>query len=186
MRISYPCKPWNCHSKNIDCRTKIKLLFYLLWIFFHHLEFAVRWVLIDPSGGTASVLFSFGDEKAVGWCRNGRLWDLVYGSSKGSKLVIRRSRGSKFPGCNFHYQIYDLASRGLYSTEATPVTSPAKGYCKSHPSHPPCHHTLTSHTPLYWPFISPLFAVFSSRTNPLSSTSSCSLFWCCSSVLWSP
>lgn len=141
MRISYPCKPWNCHSKNIDCRTKWTT-FLPPWIFFHHLEFAVRWVLIDPSGGTASVLFSFGDEKAVGWCRNGRLWDLVYGSSKGSKLVIRRSRGSKFPGCNFHYQIYDLASRGLYSTEATPVTSPAKGYCKSHPH----AITLSHHT----------------------------------------
>lgn len=68
-----------------------------------------------------------------------------YGSSKGSKLVIRRSRGSKLPGCNFHPQIYDLASRGLYSIETTPLTAPPKGYCKSPPSNPQCHHT-PSHT----------------------------------------
>lgn len=66
-----------------------------------------------------------------------------YRGSKGSKLVIRRSKGSKLPGCNFHSQIYDLASRGLYSIETTPLTSPAKGYCKSHPSYPQHHHTLS-------------------------------------------
>lgn len=68
-----------------------------------------------------------------------------YGNSKGSKLVIRRSKGSKLPGCNFHPQIYDLASRGLYSIETTPLTAPPKGYCKSPPSNPQCHHA-PSHT----------------------------------------
>lgn len=89
-----------------------------------------------------------------------------YGNSKGSKLVIRRSKGSKLPGCNFHPQIYDLASRGLYSIETTPLTAPPKGYCKSPPSNPQCHHAPShththiyiTHTHPYWPFIS-LFLV---------------------------
>lgn len=62
-----------------------------------------------------------------------------YRSSKGSKLVIRRSKGSKFSGCNFQTQIYDMASGGLYSIESTPLTSPARGYCKS-PSMPIYSH----------------------------------------------
>lgn len=66
-----------------------------------------------------------------------------YGSSKGSKLVIRCSKGSKLLGCNFHSQIYVLAWRGLYNIETTPFTSPAKGYCKSQPSYPHRHHTLS-------------------------------------------
>lgn len=71
----------------------------------------------------------------------GRRGRSSYGSSKGSKLVIRRSKGSKLPGCNFHSRIYDLASRGLYCIETTPLTSPAKGYCKSHP--PPALNAIT-------------------------------------------
>lgn len=70
-------------------------------------------------------------------------------SSKGSKLVIRQLKGSKLPGCNFHTQIYDLASRGLYSTETTLHRPPAlprqlKVIVNHTPSFPQHHHTFPS------------------------------------------
>lgn len=130
--------------------------------------------------------------EGCGWCCDGRLWRCgtsSYRSSKGSKLVIRRSKGSKLPGCNFHSQIYDLASRGLYNMETTPLTSPAKGYCKSHPSYSQHFRTLSlSHrsirtNTLTDPFISLFFSctclMCFPRNNPLPSTSSCFSFWCC-------
>ncbi len=135
-----------------------------------------------------------------GWCCDGRLsmsGRSSCGSSKGSKLVIRRSKGSKLPGCNFHSQIYDLASRGLYSIETTPLTSPTKGYCKSHPSYPQRHHTLSlTHTHTRVLAQTPLLTfhfLFSLvcytcllcflSDNPLPSTSSC--FSLCCFFLWS-
>lgn len=120
----------------------------------------------------------------------GRRGRSSYGSSKGSKLVIRRSKGSKLPGCNFHSRIYDLASRGLYCIETTPLTSPAKGYCKSHPpSSPQCHHTpshadASVHTNALadpsFPFSFCTCLLWLPRNNPLPSTRSCFFpFWCC-------
>lgn len=57
------------------------------------------------------------------------------GDSEGSELGIRYLKGSKLPGCNFHSQIYDLASRGLNDAETSRLAAPAEGCCKSAP---PC------------------------------------------------
>ncbi len=102
--------------------------------------------------------------EGCGWCCDGRIGSSSYWSSKGSKLVIRSSTGSKLPSCNFHSQIYGLASRGLYSIETTPLTSLAKGYCKSQPSNLQGHHTF-SHTHKH--------TCKSSHTNTLTDLSFC-------------
>lgn len=119
------------------------------------------------------------------WWEAEEVWRPSHQSSKGSKLVIRRSRGNKLSGSNFHSQIYDLASRGLYSTETTPLTSPAKGYCKSHPSYTlsaitlplPSHTNIPSDLSFFPHFlISYTCLLCSTWNNPLPSTSSCFLF----------